>query len=299
MNTVFLRYFLTVAELENFTRAAERLHVTQPTLSAGIARLEEMLGTTLFERGRQIRLTTAGSRFIPRAQLILAEWQQAQADLRAQQPRQRLRLMSLPTLPAGSLSAIAMGLHRIAPDIELELSEGTTEQAQMRLAQSRIDVALCEIDTVPPECQSAMVLRENFGIGIAAGHALATRDRCRIADLNDIAFIWRSQCDRQETARRAFAEHGLRPRILLRTGSEERVAGLVSAGMAACFLPQSLIASGMAFVDLAELPLERRVGLLWRRDSKLEAIGLLRRVARAQHWHTRPAADRLDPGLAH
>jgi len=299
MNTSFLRYFLSVAETQNFTRAAARLHVTQPTLSAGIARLEEMLGAKLFERGRQVRLTVAGSRFMPRAQAMLAEWQQAQADLRAEQPRQRLRLMVLPTLPVVPLASLVERLRQTAPDIDLELSEGTITQAASGFAQRRIDAALCELDGAIPDCQSVVVWREAYGIGIASGHNLATRDRCRIADLAGLPFVYRSQCEQQEVARRVFAEHGVRPRILLRTPSEERAAALVAAGMAACLLPESLVTLGMAFVPLLELPIERRIGLVWRRDSKLEALSLLRRLAREQRWSSRLNGALPDPGLAH
>jgi DNA-binding transcriptional LysR family regulator len=299
MNTSFLRYFLAAAEAENFTRAAQRLHVTQPTLSAGIARLEEMLGARLLERGRQVRLTAAGSRFLPRAQAMLAEWQQAQADLRSEQPRQRLRLMASPTLPMAPITLLAARLRQAAPDIELELSEGSAPQAASRLAANRIDAALCEFDAPLPGCQMLPLLREAYGIGIATTHPLATRDRCRIADLAGIAFVWRSQCEEQERARRAFAEHGLRPRIVLRTPSEERAGALVVAGLGACFLPDSLITPGMAFLTLVELPLERRIGLVWRRDNRLEAISLLRRLARESRWSGQPESARPDPALAH
>jgi len=67
MNLTFLRYFLAVADTSSFTVAAERCHVTQPTLSSGVARLEEELGTRLFDRGRRTRLTIAGQRLLPHA----------------------------------------------------------------------------------------------------------------------------------------------------------------------------------------------------------------------------------------
>jgi DNA-binding transcriptional LysR family regulator len=299
MNTAFLRYFLTAAEIGNFTRAAERLHVTQPTLSAGIARLEEMLGTRLLERGRHVRLTPAGSRFVPRAQAMLAEWQQAQAELRSEQPRQRLRLALGPALPTGPLERLLGQLHQAAPDIELELSEAIPAAAAARLAQKRLDAVLGELTGTWPDSDSLTLLREPYGIAIARHHALATRDRCRIADLASMTFVWRSHCEQQERARRAFAEHGLRPRIMLRTVSEERVAALVTAGLAAAFVPESLAQAGMAFVPLAELPLERRLGLAWHRDSKREAVALLRRLARELRWGGGPAALAPDPALAH
>jgi DNA-binding transcriptional LysR family regulator len=246
-----------------------------------------------------VRLTAAGSRFMPRAQSMLAEWQQAQADLRSAQPRQRLRLMFTPTLPTVPLAALVTRLCQIAPDIDLELVEGTPAQAANRLAQRRIDVALCELDGPLADCQSSVIWREPYGIGIAASHGLATRDRCRVADLAGLAFVYRSQCDQQEVARRTFAEHGLRPRILLHTPSEERAAVLVAKGLAACFLPESLVTPEMAFVPLLELPLERRIGLIWQRDNKLEAFSLLRRLAREQRWSGRMETRQPDPALAH
>lgn len=299
MNTAFLHYFLTAAETENFTRAAERLHVTQPTLSAGIARLEEMLGTRLLDRGRQVRLTPAGSRFVPRAQAMLAEWRHAQAELRSEQPRQRLRLALGPTVPTEPLQRLLARLRQAAPDVELDLSESTPAAAALRLTQRRIDAALGELAGNLPDSHSQMLVREPYGVAIAQGHALATRDRCRIIDLAGMAFVWRSQCEHQERARRAFAEHGMRPRIVLRTAVEERAAALVIAGVAAAFLPESLVVPGMAFLPLAELAIERRLGLIWQRDSKLEAVSLLRRLAREQRWSGRPGAMAPDPSLAH
>ncbi len=299
MNTAFLRYFLTAAETENFTRAAERLHVTQPTLSAGIARLEEMLGTRLLERGRHVRLTPAGARFMPRAQAILAEWQQAQADLRSEQPRQRLRLALGPTVPAEPLQRLLERLRQSAPDIELDLSESAPAAAAARLSQKRVDAVLGELAGTAPDTQHLVLLREHYGVAVGQRHALATRDRCRIADLAGMAFVWRSQCEQQERARKAFAEHGLRPRIVLRTASEERAAALVTAGLAAAFLPESLVARGMAFLPLGELAIERRLGLTWQRDTRLEAVSLLRRLAREQHWSGRTGSIAPDPSLAH
>ena len=73
MDRYLLRYFLAVAELGSFSRAAAKVNVTQPTLSVGIAKLEEQVGARLFERTtRRVSLTPAGSRFLPRARRIAA-----------------------------------------------------------------------------------------------------------------------------------------------------------------------------------------------------------------------------------
>ena len=75
MNLVFIRYFLAVAETGSFTAAAERCHVTQPTLSAGVARLEEEIGARLFDRSRRAALTAAGQKLLPHARAMVEAWQ--------------------------------------------------------------------------------------------------------------------------------------------------------------------------------------------------------------------------------
>ena len=83
MNLAFIRYFLAVAETGNFTEAAERCHVTQPTLSAGVARLEEEIGSRLFDRGRRSALSAAGQRLLPHARAMVEAWRLARAEQRS------------------------------------------------------------------------------------------------------------------------------------------------------------------------------------------------------------------------
>ena len=83
VNLAFIRYFLAVAETGNFTEAAERCHVTQPTLSAGIARLEEEVGARLFDRGRRSGLSAAGLRLLPHARAMVEAWRLARAEQRS------------------------------------------------------------------------------------------------------------------------------------------------------------------------------------------------------------------------
>src|SRR5690242_6036167 len=79
----FVRYFVAVVDTASFTAAAERCHVTQPTLSAGIARLEDEIGAKLFDRGRRAVLSSAVHRLLPHARSILETWQAARADSRS------------------------------------------------------------------------------------------------------------------------------------------------------------------------------------------------------------------------
>src|SRR5215472_18055051 len=99
VNLVFVRYFLAVAETGNFTTAAERCHVTQPTLSAGIARLEDEIGSRLFERGRRTGLTAAGQKLLPHARAMVEAWQSARAEQRSSRRQRLVRMAIGTTLP--------------------------------------------------------------------------------------------------------------------------------------------------------------------------------------------------------
>src|SRR5262245_53224960 len=99
MNLAFVRYFLAVAESGSFTTAAERCHVTQPTLSAGVARLEDEIGGRLFERGRRAGLTAAGQKFLPHARAMTEAWQAARAEQRSSRRQRLVRVAICTTLP--------------------------------------------------------------------------------------------------------------------------------------------------------------------------------------------------------
>src|SRR5262245_39995344 len=102
VNLAFIRYFLAVADSGNFTAAAEHCHVTQPTLSAGVCRLEDGVGARLFERGRRSGLTVAGQRLLPHARAMVEAWRLARAEQRSSRRTRLLRVAIASTLPVAS-----------------------------------------------------------------------------------------------------------------------------------------------------------------------------------------------------
>jgi DNA-binding transcriptional LysR family regulator len=298
MNLTSLRYFMALAEAASFTKAAARLNVTQPTLSTAIARLEAQVGASLFDRDRKrIGLTAAGQRLMPHVQVMLAEWRQAQLDLSVARPRQRLRVGLLITLPQSAAIGLANRLRATGETLELELHEGSPSALMGRLQQGQLDLALTRIDDMPDELPSQPLHREAYRLAVSANNLLAVRDRCAVRDLADMPFLVRSRCEVTDQARAIFAEHGVRPRVLLRSSSEERIAALVAADHGACFLPESLTQPGMALLAIDELPLTRRLGLVWRPTLEATTVELAREAAQGIRWQNRRQGAGL--GFAH
>lgn len=280
MNLAFVRYFLAVAETGAFTAAAARVHVTQPTLSTGIARLEELLGTRLFERQGRVRLTEGGERFLPRARSMLAEWAAAESD--ARRPPQRLgaRLGIAPSLPSKPVAAWLASCE--ADGFDVEAVQASPDILRERLRRGRLDAALLPVAS--GEVRAAVLFRDPFRIALSASHRLAARRGCTIADLAQEPFVIRPHCPEHETARRTFATKGARPRVALRTTDDTAAMAAVAAGLGACFVPASLGTSGCRLVALKELPVERRIALVASDKTDSGRTDRLRRLAQAVDW---------------
>jgi len=281
MNLTFLHYFLAVAEAGHFTRAAERLNVTQPTLSAGIARLEDALGTRLFDRQRGVALTAAGNRLLPQARAITEAWTGARADLR-QMPTSRrpLRLGVLPTLPDRVVLALTMRL----AGRTVELVEANGEALQTRLQRSQLDAALTVLPPAAPSQRVRALHREAYVVAVPPGHVLAGHSRATVADFAATPFVLRLHCEAHAEARRLFAAHHARPPVAARTASDSRALVLVAAGVGACLMPESLIDTSVSAVAVTELRLERRLGLVLRPGLDADLAEGLHDAARALPW---------------
>ena len=278
MNLAFLRYFLAVADASSFTVAAERCHVTQPTLSAGIARLEEELGTRLFDRGRRTGLTVAGQRLLPHARAMIEAWQTARAEQRVTRRSRLVRIAIASTVPIMSALTWLSAAQR-RDGFEFEISEGSADAVAARWRRGRCDVALFPIRETLAAPNAISLWREPYVLAAATSHRIATRDRWSIAELGDTPFILRAACEAHDDAQRQFVRHGVRPRAVLRSADEERCAGAVLVGLGVCLMPQSLLRAGMASVEIRELGLERRVILAWHDGADEKIVTTLREAA--------------------
>jgi DNA-binding transcriptional LysR family regulator len=283
MNLTFIRYFLAVTETGNFTEAAERCHVTQPTLSAGIARLEEEIGARLFDRGRRSGLSAAGQRLLPHARAMIEAWRLARAEQRSSRRTRLLRIAIASTVPvASALHWLASAQGQAAFD--LEVSEGTAEAVAERWRRGRCDVALFPVRAAVSAASAASLWREPYLLAAAASHLVATRDRWSVKDLADTPFVLRAACEAHDEATRLVAAEGVRPRAVLRSADEERCAAAVLAGLGVSLMPRSLLRPGMASAEIREVVLERRVMLGWREDLDGELVATLRDTAVAHPW---------------
>lgn len=273
MDIYQLRYFLAVVETGSFTRAADRTFVTQPTLSAGIKKLEQQLGHTLFERtNRRVFLTDAGTRFLPRAKAILHECNMAQQVLDEAGKTPVLRVGVLTTLSNRKVGSLLASFRDVMPSAAIEIFDGTEQELENRLEDRSLDFALSVYRGEPAD-RSVPLGSESYVFILSAEHALAGRARLSAADLAEEYMIVRSRCEVLSETSRYFTDRNVRPRLVYRTPNDSRAVAMVAAGVGGTVVPQSLVDERVSALRLNGFDHERRLGLfLPRSDLPAETL---------------------------
>ncbi|MFE9019874.1 LysR family transcriptional regulator [Streptomyces sp. NPDC007808] len=277
-----LRYFVTVAEELHFTRAAERLYVSQPALSKQVRALERQLGTELLRRDpRGVTLTEAGAALLPYARRVLAAWSEGAAALEAARAAARGTLVvGMSTSPGrgGLLPAIRSRFTAAHPDSVLRLRQVSWEDPTAGLADGGSDVAFVWLPLPDADRYGwTVVAEEPRLVALPVTHPLASRAEIDFADLLDEPFLalpesagplrdhWLALDERGGRAPRVGAEVA---------GTEETYEALV-AGLGVC-----LVAAGNApLVSLGGVvtrPVRglspSRYALAWRREDEGRAL---------------------------
>ncbi|MFF3915603.1 LysR family transcriptional regulator [Streptomyces sp. NPDC001852] len=272
-----LRYFVAVAEELHFTRAAERLYVSQPALSKQIRALERQLGAELFRRDRHgVALTGAGEALLPHARTVLAAWEAGAAAVEAAKAVQRSTLVvGMSTSPGrgGLLPAIRSRFTATHPETKVRLRQVSWDDPTAGLADGTADVAFVWLP-LPDEERYAwtVVAEEPRLLALPESHPLATRREIDFADLLDEPFLalpesagplrdhWLALDARSGRPARIGAEI---------SGAEETYEALV-AGLGICLVAEGnaplLTRGGVTVRPVRGLGPSRYV-LAWRREE--------------------------------
>jgi DNA-binding transcriptional LysR family regulator len=189
-----LRYFVAVAEDLHFTRAAERLFVSQPALSKQIRMLERQLGAPLFDRGRErVRLTPVGEALLPHARQVLAAWDRGRAEAEQAKSRQRATLVAgMSTSPGrgGLLPAIRSRFTALHPEASVQLRQVGWHDSTAGLADGTADVAFVWLPLPgAARYEWIVVAQEQRLVALPDAHPLAGRDIIDFTDLLDEPFL--------------------------------------------------------------------------------------------------------------
>lgn len=275
-----LRYFLAVVDQGNFSRAAVHCNVSQPTLSAGISKLENALQRQLFTRTNQrVQLTESGTRFLTHARRIEREFNAALGAMADSAQERPVRIGVLSSIP-GALVAQAARAWRAEGGGPVEIAFASERELTAMLARDRIDATFSILRPGPSAGRQQVVAEEGYAMVMVADHPLASRAQLDAEDLRHETMIVRRHCELLSQTSRHFLERGVRPHFALRTTNDERALQMVGAGMGVTVMPDCYRSPDVAHVPIAGFDHRRTLGFTLA-DESLAEHGLLHALAAA------------------
>jgi DNA-binding transcriptional LysR family regulator len=274
-----LRYLVTIVETGGFTRAAERVHVAQPGVSAQIRLLERELGQALLDRSsRTVRLTDAGAAVLPHARAALRAIDDLRdaADQMAGLLRGRVRLGMVTSCGVPDMPALLERFHRVYPGIDISLVEDNSHALMDRLRDGTLDVALVALGMRDPEGLTLSVITDEELVAVVArGGPLSEQDTIGLGTLVDHTLIsmpvgsgMRGVLDELCTAA------AVKPRIGLEATNPRMLADLAARGLGVAIVPESTAREHEQQVHTVRIispSIRGRLAMAWRTDGQRSA----------------------------
>jgi len=266
-----LRYFLSIAETGSFTAAAEACHVSQPSLSAQIAKLESELGGTLFDRGRHgARITQRGELFRFRAAEAIRQLEAGRHELDelAGLTRGSVALGCLPTTGAYLLPRLLRAFLDTYPGVQVKLREASSPQLARALREFEIDLAIIDEAGLDSGIASETLFTEPLVLAVPRSHAFARMHAVVMKELGGEPFILMKQGHGYRSiVLSALSQAGVSPRIVYESDEIETVQRLVEAGFGVSIVPRMVMKKeGPVYMRLED-PSPSRTLFLARREA--------------------------------
>ncbi|MSU23605.1 MAG: LysR family transcriptional regulator [Opitutus sp.] len=275
-----LRYSVAVADTGNFTRAAERSHVSQPSLSQQIINLEREVGHKLFHRlGRRAVLTEAGTVFLERARRILFEVENASKEL-SDHPAldRRITIGAIPTVAPYLLPPLIARCRELHPNLEIDVREDFRTHLVHSVVEGELDLAITALP-VKKDLRLSIepLLTESLRLVVGTQHAFASRPQVTSKDLAGETFVLLGTSSSLAAQIQSFCgDHHVEPRIGARCAQVTTVKALVAIGVGISILPlgarTEADATSLVYLSLADGDPTRELGVI-RHQQRYQSRG--------------------------
>lgn len=288
MTLTELRYIVTLAQERHFGRAAERCHVSQPTLSVGVKKLEDELGVMIFERSKSaVRLTPVGEGIVVQAQKVLESAQGIRelAQVGKNQLVAPLRVGAIFTVGPYLFPHLIPQLHRVAPQMPLYIEENFTHVLRDKLRNGELDAIIIALPFAEADVLTKTLYDEPFYVLMPANHPWTAKTSIDSALLNDksLLLLGEGHCFRDQvlescpTVRKGDEQH-----TTVESSSLETIRHMVASGLGISVLPFSAVdshhyAPGIIAVRPLSPPVPfRSIAIAWRASfPRPQAIDVL------------------------
>jgi len=274
-----LKTFITVAKLNSFSVAAEKLFLSQPAISKRIASLETKLGTKLFDRiGHQLALTEAGEALLPRAQSVVAELEDIKrgignlsGNMLSGSIEGKLTLGASHHVGLRRLPPILKSYSKKFPKVDLDINFMDSEQAHDAILSGEIELAIATLPNKnTPRIESTKVWNDPLHIVVSHDHQLAKAKMVSLKDLSKYKAILPSEKTfTRRIIEEKFKEEKIPIQTAMNTNYIETIRMMVAIGMGWSALPETLINQDLTILKLKHLTLHRSLGCIYHQERTL------------------------------
>jgi len=284
-----VRYFLAVAETLNFTRAAEKCNVTQPSLSRAIKLFEEELGGPLFHRDREFtHLTDLGQLVRPHLQLVFDQTKLAKQLSQEFFHRVSLKLGIMSTISPDEIVDLIANLRTRHPNVDLKLCDANAKDLRTRLLAGDLDAVIYALPGAEPDERTHCMplFREQMVLAVHRGHRLANEQVFPVREMNGEHYIHRLNCEFAGYADQILQQQGVTCTPAYWSERDDWTLAMVAAGLGFAFMPANSVKhAGVVGLPVVEPEFWRDVNLVWVRGRPHSpGAGSLVREAMRKTW---------------
>lgn len=269
-----LQYFQMVSKFKNFTRAAEILHISQPSITTAIRKLEEELGIKLFDRNqKQVSLTTEGKVFLTRIDDVLRSLDDAVTEMKdyKQLNKGKIRLGIPPMIGAYVFPNIFLNFKQKYPNISLSIVEEGSLLTKQMVEEGSLDLGIIIFREVSHLLEAYTFSKSEILVCVSSNHSLSGKREVSFADLSEENFIMLKEgFYHRQLLLDHFQKHSFNPNVILASNQLETIKSLVANGIGISFLLEDVIKGEGGIVGI---PLNNHlyvsIGLVWKKGRYL------------------------------
>ncbi|MFB5266866.1 cidABC operon transcriptional activator CidR [Paenibacillus enshidis] len=277
MDIRHLQYFLEVARQRSFTKAAQSLFITQPTISKTIKGLEDELGVVLLDRiGKRIELTDAGRVIETQAQNIVKSFQNLSSELGDLMDLRKGHIrIGLPPMVGSSFFPMVIGeFHKEYPEVTLQLFEDGAKKVEIDVASGALDIGVVVLPTGSDIFDSFSFVKEKLNLLVHPEHPLAGRTRVALSELAEDAFIlFQENFALHDRIIEECVRAGFQPRVVYESSQWDLISEMVAAKLGIALLPETICRDmdprRVKVIPLTDPVIPWHLAMIWRKDRYL------------------------------
>ncbi|MGJ8648196.1 MAG: LysR family transcriptional regulator [Marinomonas colpomeniae] len=271
--------FIKVAETGSFSEAGTQLFVTQPAISKRIAALESNLGVRLLDRiGRQVQLTEAGIRLLPKARKMAEDLQDIKRSMSLQMEgvSGELRISTSHHVGLRRLPKTLKKFQQDFPSAQLDIEFSQSEEAYQDVLKGRAELGIITLSNKEnPLIESVPIWSDPLTCVVSKDHPLALSKNLNLTELaQHTCVLPNKNTFTRQIAEQVFGKQGLKPQVRMNTNNLETLAMLVSIGWGWSLLPSTLVDERLVVLNLPDLNVERKLGVIHHKQKTLSRAAI-------------------------